>query len=111
MIVQSNIPQWVLDIFNRIDFKKIPYTKKILALAFLEKWGNQNLYSFNPEKKYTYKQRVINKNFDLQLLKLLSKYDYDGVSDLQKTLLKANLSKWEKQFNIPVKNNYESIAV
>lgn len=72
-------------------------------------WGNANLYGVNPNKNYPSKARVINKKFDPDLLKLLSLYDYDSVTDAQKLLLKTNTSKWTKQFNVPIKKDYESI--
>lgn len=109
MKINNNVPQWVLDIFNRINFKEIPAMQRRIALNFLENWANSNLYLLNPDKNYPEKKKIINKQFDLQLLELLNKYDYDSVQPVQKKLLKANLSTWEKKFNIPVKEKYESI--
>ena len=107
--VGKNVPQWVLDIFNRVAFAKIPAVKKKVALTFLASWANSNLYSMNPDKKYPEKQKMINKKFDKDLLDLLNKYDYDAVTDAQKLLLKSNLKVWEKKFKIPVEEKYVSI--
>jgi len=109
MMIANNVPQWVIDLFNPVDFEKIKYSDKLIALNFLEIWANSNLLLANPEKKYVVKQKKINKNFDKQLLKLINKYDYDRVTDAQKKTLQANIQKWVIRFNIPVKKNYESI--
>lgn len=109
MKVNANVPQWVLDIFNQVDFSKIGRIKKGTAIVFLQSWANSNLLLANPKKQYPTAKKIINKKFDKQLLSLLNKYDYDSVTDLQKLLLKTNMSKWINQFNIPIEKNYESI--
>lgn len=109
MKVNNNVPQWVLDIFNRVAFAKIPSVQRKVAISFLTNWANSNLLLMNPDKKYPVKQKKINKRFDKDLLDLLNKYDYDAVTDEQKLLLKSNLKVWEKKFNIPVEEKYVSI--
>lgn len=109
MKIADNLPQWVIDIFNILDFKRIKKVEKIIAINFLSSWANSNLYLANPEKKYPIESKRINKNFDRDLLKLLNSYDYSNISEGEKRQLNANLSKWISQFNIPIKKNYESI--
>jgi len=109
MKIADNLPQWVIDIFNILDFKRIKKVEKIIAINFLSAWANSNLNTVNPQKKYPVGRKKINKNFDKDLLKLLNSYDYSNISEGEKRQLNANLSKWISQYNIPIKKNYESI--
>ncbi len=111
LIVNNNVPQWILDIFNIVEFRKIPNNSKKVALTFLTMWANSNLYLVNSKKNYPQSEKKINKYFDKDLLNLMNKYDYDFITQNDKNKLESNIDKWVKMFNIPINKNYEAIRV
>lgn len=111
MKVNNNVPQWIIDVFNIVEFRKISKSNKKVALTFLTMWANTNLYLVNSKKYYPATEKRINKYFDKDLLNLMNKYDYDFITQDDKNKLQSNIDKWVKMFNIPINKNYEIVRV
>ena len=103
LLVAPDVPQNILDIFNKIDFTKINFIQKNGFLLFLKNWVKQNLPLKNAGQKYpnTGGPKRISKDFDKQFLDMLNLIDYGNVTPEQMQFILDFTSKYLN--NLPQK--------
>lgn len=92
MKVSPEVPQWLLDIFNKIDFAKVSTMQRYTFITIIKAWCSNNLTLLNPNKQYSSSEtKKIARDFDKDLLDTLNKYEYSNVSDKTKNEVKTIL--------------------
>lgn len=104
LLIAPDLPQWLLDEFNQIDYKsKKMILFKSQIIKALVSWANQNIPRKISSKTYqsTGEIKKISPDFDKQLLDVLNSYDYTALTDIQINLIKEFIGKYKHL--IPIK--------
>jgi uncharacterized SAM-dependent methyltransferase len=81
MKVSPEIPQWLLDIFNKIDYKKVPKMQRYVLIGVIRQWCKKNLKELDKNKTYsTLEVKKIANDFDKELLEILNQFEFSTVS-------------------------------
>ncbi len=77
-VIAADVPQSILDAFNKVDFKQVSKITKIAVINVLKGWANTNLKQKDKKKTYpkTIEKKRITADFDKDLLEIINKYDY-----------------------------------
>ncbi len=98
LLVAPDIPQWLLDDFNDVDYKsvKLKAVKKQLLTALVS-WANQNVPRKIKSKQYAAsgEAKIIAKDFDKQLLDVLNSYDYTAITPRQEADIRHFIAKYK----------------
>lgn len=103
IIISPEVPQWLLDIFNKVNFKEVGKFKKYQLLTLLKFWAETNLKKIDPNKQYK-KQgaKKISKDFDEELLEIMNQYEYSNLPPKYVTEIKNYLTDIVKK-ELPLK--------
>ena len=82
IVISPEVPQWLLDIFNKINFKQVSTFKKVQLITIMKFWANSNLKKLDPNKQYKKTgAKKISKDFDIDLLNLMNEYEYSSLPE------------------------------
>jgi len=97
MKISPEIPNWLLNILNVIDFNRIGKLQKYTFLSFTNSYCNSNLSILQKNKKYiTKEKKIISADFDNDLLDILNQYEFSNISDELKNQITNFLNNFVK---------------
>ena len=82
MKVAPDVPQVLLDIFNKVDFGKVNKFLRGTLIKQIQSWVSSNIPMKSPSKHYKSSggKKIIAHDFDKELLDILNAADYEMVN-------------------------------